>query len=44
MLLIPGGIGALIGAHLFLVSKLGISSPPWLKAEPEPELMERAEV
>src|SRR5437879_4001801 len=44
MLLIPGGIAALIGAHLFLVSKLGISAPPWLKAEPEPELTEQAEV
>jgi menaquinol-cytochrome c reductase cytochrome b subunit len=44
MLLIPGGIAALIGAHLFLVSKLGISSPPWLKAQPEQELLEHAEV
>ncbi len=42
MLLIPGLIAALIGAHLFLVTKLGISAPPWLKAE-EPELRERAE-
>jgi ubiquinol-cytochrome c reductase cytochrome b subunit/menaquinol-cytochrome c reductase cytochrome b subunit len=38
MLMIPGAIIALIGAHLYLVTKLGISSPPWLKAEPEPEL------
>ena len=44
MLLVPGAIGALIGVHLWLVSKLGISAPPWLKAEPEPELRERAEV
>jgi quinol-cytochrome oxidoreductase complex cytochrome b subunit len=33
MLLIPGGIGALIGAHLYLVAKLGTTAPPWLKAE-----------
>jgi quinol-cytochrome oxidoreductase complex cytochrome b subunit len=43
MLLIPGAIAALIGAHLYLVTKLGISSPPWLKGEPDPEL-EQAEV
>jgi quinol---cytochrome c reductase cytochrome b subunit, bacillus type len=33
MMLIPGGIGALIGAHLYLVAKLGTTAPPWLKAE-----------
>jgi menaquinol-cytochrome c reductase cytochrome b subunit len=33
MLLIPGGIVALIGAHLYLVAKLGTTAPPWLKAE-----------
>ena len=33
MLLIPGLIAALIGAHLYLVAKLGITAPPWLKAE-----------
>src|SRR5918912_3318153 len=44
MLLIPGGIIALIGAHLFLVTKLGITSPPWIKAEPEPELEQQLEV
>jgi menaquinol-cytochrome c reductase cytochrome b subunit len=43
MLLIPGAMAALIGAHLYLVTKLGISAPPWLKVEPEPEL-DRAEV
>jgi quinol-cytochrome oxidoreductase complex cytochrome b subunit len=43
MLLIPGAIIALIGAHLYLVAKLGISSPPWLKDEPDPEL-DKAEV
>jgi menaquinol-cytochrome c reductase cytochrome b subunit len=34
MLLIPGAIAALIGAHLYLVTKLGISAPPWLRVEP----------
>ena len=33
MLLIPGLIMALIGAHLYLVAKLGTTAPPWLKAE-----------
>jgi menaquinol-cytochrome c reductase cytochrome b subunit len=32
MLLVPGLIGALIGAHLFLVVKLGTTAPPWVKA------------
>jgi menaquinol-cytochrome c reductase cytochrome b subunit len=40
MLLIPGLIVALIGAHLYLITKLGISAPPWLKAEEEPEMRE----
>jgi quinol-cytochrome oxidoreductase complex cytochrome b subunit len=38
MLLIPGAIAALIGAHLYLVAKLGTTAPPWLKAEPEEDL------
>ena len=29
MLAIPGGIMALIGIHLYLVIRLGITSPPW---------------
>jgi len=29
MLAIPGGIMALIGIHLYLVVRLGITSPPW---------------
>ena len=41
MLLIPGLIVALIGAHLYLVTKLGITAPPWLKAEPEPRTCPR---
>jgi len=32
MLLVPGIIIALIGAHLYLVAKLGTTAPPWLKA------------
>jgi menaquinol-cytochrome c reductase cytochrome b subunit len=31
MLVIPGGIATFIGLHLFLVSKLGITEPPWAK-------------
>jgi quinol-cytochrome oxidoreductase complex cytochrome b subunit len=41
MLVIPGGIIALIGLHLYLVVRLGVTSPPWSKtaagAEPEVE-------
>ena len=33
MLLVPGLIIALIGAHLYLVVKLGTTAPPWLRAE-----------
>jgi ubiquinol-cytochrome c reductase cytochrome b subunit/menaquinol-cytochrome c reductase cytochrome b subunit len=40
MLLVPGAIAALIGAHLYLVAKLGTTAPPWLKAEPDAELRE----
>jgi menaquinol-cytochrome c reductase cytochrome b subunit len=37
MLVIPVLIAALIGAHLYLVSKLGTTAPPWIKAKmPEP--------
>jgi quinol-cytochrome oxidoreductase complex cytochrome b subunit len=38
MLLGPGAIAALIGAHLYLVTKLGTTAPPWLKAEKAKEL------
>jgi menaquinol-cytochrome c reductase cytochrome b subunit len=31
MLLVPGLIVALIGAHLYLVVKLGTTAPPWLE-------------
>jgi menaquinol-cytochrome c reductase cytochrome b subunit len=40
MLLIPGGIIALIGLHLYLVVRLGVTSPPWSKMQagrPRPE-------
>jgi menaquinol-cytochrome c reductase cytochrome b subunit len=40
MLLVPGAIAALIGAHLYLVAKLGTTAPPWLKAEQDSELVE----
>jgi quinol-cytochrome oxidoreductase complex cytochrome b subunit len=40
MLLVPGLIAALIGAHLYLVAKLGTTAPPWQKAEKRPELRE----
>jgi quinol-cytochrome oxidoreductase complex cytochrome b subunit len=40
MLLVPGLIAAMLGAHLYLVAKLGTTAPPWLKAEPEAELRE----
>jgi quinol-cytochrome oxidoreductase complex cytochrome b subunit len=43
MLLLPGAIFALIGLHLYLVIRLGVTSPPWSKhpagsgpIEPEP--------
>jgi quinol-cytochrome oxidoreductase complex cytochrome b subunit len=32
MLLVPGALIALIGAHLYLVVKLGTTAPPWTKA------------
>ena len=42
MLLIPGGIIALILLHLYLVVRLGVTSPPWSRTgagrvRPEPE-------
>jgi len=40
MLAIPGLIAALIGAHLYLVAKLGTTAPPWLKAEKKDLLTE----
>ena len=33
MLLVPGAIAAMIGAHLYLVTRLGTTAPPWLRAK-----------
>jgi len=38
MLLIPGLLAALMGIHLYLVARLGIAAPPWIKAEKAREL------
>ena len=43
MLAVPGLIGALIGAHLYLVVKLGTTAPPWLKAS-KPKSLRSEEV
>ena len=40
MLLVPGAIFAMIGAHLDLVAKLGTTAPPWLKSEEDERLRE----
>ena len=32
MLVIPGAIAALIIVHIYLVTKLGTTAPPWLRA------------
>src|SRR5215211_520910 len=44
MLLIPGAIIALIGAHLFLVVKLGTTAPPWVRAEIKPKALRTEKV
>ena len=33
MLVLPGAIAAMIGAHLYLVARLGTTAPPWMKAD-----------
>jgi quinol-cytochrome oxidoreductase complex cytochrome b subunit len=38
MMLVPGGIAAMMGAHLYLVAKLGTTAPPWIKADVDEEL------
>lgn len=38
MLLLPGIIAAMIGAHLYLVARLGTTAPPWIRATTDPEL------
>ena len=40
MLLVPGLIAALIGAHIYLVTKLGTTAPPWMKADLDENLVE----
>jgi menaquinol-cytochrome c reductase cytochrome b subunit len=40
MLLLPGLIVALIGAHLYLVTKLGTTAPPWTRPKQAAELRE----
>ena len=40
MLVVPGLIAAMIGAHLYLVVKMGTTAPPWLKAKMKRELIE----
>ena len=40
MMLVPGLIAALIGAHLYLVAKLGTTAPPWIEAKPDERLTE----
>ncbi len=40
MLLVPGLIAALIGAHLYLVARLGTTAPPWLRADVDEKLRE----
>jgi menaquinol-cytochrome c reductase cytochrome b subunit len=42
MLLVPGLIIALIGAHLYLVAKLGTTAPPWQKVDDLSAREERA--
>jgi ubiquinol-cytochrome c reductase cytochrome b subunit/menaquinol-cytochrome c reductase cytochrome b subunit len=38
MLVVPGLIAALMGAHLYLVAKLGTTAPPWRKAHRDAKL------
>src|SRR5687768_6016298 len=40
MMLVPGLIAALIGAHLYLVAKLGTTAPPWIRADKDDKLRE----
>jgi len=40
MMLVPGALAALIGAHLYLVAKLGTTAPPWIKPKKNPTLSE----
>jgi quinol-cytochrome oxidoreductase complex cytochrome b subunit len=40
MLLVPGALIALIGAHMYLVVKLGTTAPPWTKIGTQPRVAE----
>jgi menaquinol-cytochrome c reductase cytochrome b subunit len=40
MLLVPGALIALIGAHMYLVVKLGTTAPPWTKIGNKPRIAE----
>jgi quinol---cytochrome c reductase cytochrome b subunit, bacillus type len=40
MLLVPGAIVAMIGAHIYLVTKLGTTAPPWQKVPIDEKLAE----
>ncbi len=40
MLLVPGLIAAMIGAHIYLVTRLGTTAPPWLKPDVDEKLRE----
>ena len=40
MLLVPGLIAAMIGAHIYLVTRLGTTAPPWLKTDVDEKLRE----
>jgi menaquinol-cytochrome c reductase cytochrome b subunit len=44
MLLVPGLIIALIGAHLYLVVKLGTTAPPWMRADSKPKSLREEKV
>lgn len=44
MLLVPGAIIAMIGAHLYLVVKLGTTAPPWMRADRQPKESRRKPV
>jgi quinol-cytochrome oxidoreductase complex cytochrome b subunit len=35
MLLVPGALIVLIGAHIYLVTRLGTTAPPWTKVDRE---------
>ena len=44
MLLVPGAIIGLIGAHLYLVVKQGTTAPPWVRADSQPKSLREKDV